>query len=75
MNIPEVGAEENNSTRFEEDSYRKSVKEIFDSIDKDGDGYVGVNELMNYLTGTRYLIFSYWVQTKQRRGHKDGRRC
>ena len=37
--------------KFEDDAYRKSTKEIFDSIDKDGDGFVGVNELMNYLTG------------------------
>jgi EF hand len=29
----------------------KSVKELFESIDKDGDGFVGANELRNYLIG------------------------
>lgn len=33
--------------------YRKSTQELFDSIDKDGDGFIGVNELRNYLIGRR----------------------
>lgn len=32
--------------------YRKSVQELFESMDKDGDGFVGANELRNYLLGT-----------------------
>lgn len=32
--------------------YRKSVQELFESIDKDGDGFIGANELRNYLMGT-----------------------
>lgn len=31
--------------------YRKSTQELFESIDKDGDGFVGANELRNYLIG------------------------
>lgn len=31
--------------------YRKSTQELFESIDKDGDGFIGVNELRNYLIG------------------------
>lgn len=32
--------------------YLKSAKELFESIDKDGDGFIGANELRNYLIGT-----------------------
>lgn len=31
------------------DSYKDSCRELFDAIDKDGDGLIGVNELKNYL--------------------------
>lgn len=43
-------SQDNYQDRYQEEAYRKSVKEIFESIDKDGDGFIGVNELMNYLT-------------------------
>jgi len=34
---------------FSEQTYYDSCKELFDAIDKDGDGLIGVNELKNYL--------------------------
>lgn len=37
--------------RSDDEAYNKSAKELFFSIDKDGDGFIGVNELMNYLNG------------------------
>lgn len=34
---------------FSDDTYFSSCRELFDAIDKDGDGLIGVNELKNYL--------------------------
>lgn len=36
---------------FSDDTYFSSCRELFDAIDKDGDGLIGVNELKNYLRG------------------------
>lgn len=38
----------------EEDAqvYLRSSKELFESVDKDGDGFIGANELRNYLIGS-----------------------
>lgn len=33
--------------------YKKSIQELFESIDKDGDGFIGANELRNYLLGSQ----------------------
>ena len=41
----------NVDARSDEEAFDKSARELFDSIDKDGDGFIGANELMNYLTG------------------------
>lgn len=41
----------NVDARSDEEAFDKSVRELFDSIDKDGDGFIGANELMNYLSG------------------------
>ena len=42
---------QNKDPKFDDDAYDKSARELFYSIDKDGDNCIGVNELMNYLTG------------------------
>merc|ERR1711976_526918 len=39
----------NLDSSFNEQTYYDSCKELFDAIDKDGDGLIGVNELKNYL--------------------------
>merc|ERR1711976_1064898 len=39
----------NLDSSFNETTYIDSCKELFDAIDKDGDGLIGVNELKNYL--------------------------
>ena len=39
------------------DSYKDSCRELFDAIDKDGDGLIGVNELKNYLKGKYQKFF------------------
>ena len=43
------------SSQKDEDAalYQKSARELFESIDKDGDGFIGANELRNYLIGGR----------------------
>lgn len=40
-----------NANPDDQQLYRKSVQELFESIDKDGDGLIGANELRNYLLG------------------------
>lgn len=42
-------------TKTDEEAFEKSARELFESIDKDGDGFIGANELMNYLTGRLWL--------------------
>jgi Ca2+-binding EF-hand superfamily protein len=41
----------NMDNSFSDDAYFSSCRELFDAIDKDGDGLIGVNELKNYLRG------------------------
>lgn len=41
--------EEVSNPKLNDDQYRKSVMELFESVDKDGNGLVSVNELKNYL--------------------------
>jgi Ca2+-binding EF-hand superfamily protein len=47
----------NIETKTDEEAFEKSARELFESIDKDGDGFIGANELMNYLTGT-FILFA-----------------
>ena len=40
--------------------YKKSIQELFESIDKDGDGFIGANELRNYLLGSQgWLVIGH----------------
>lgn len=65
----------NSKSTEERGLVEKSIKELFDSIDKDGDGFVGANELRNYLIGTNSHHASPRPQTQQGRSHEDDRRC
>ena len=40
-----------NASNEDPQLYKKSVQELFESVDKDGDGFIGANELRNYLLG------------------------
>lgn len=44
----------------------KSARELFESIDKDGDGFIGANELRNYLIG-RLPLSECWATSRPRR--------
>lgn len=46
--------------------YAKSARELFESIDKDGDGFIGANELRNYLIG-RLRLSECWATSRPRK--------
>lgn len=48
------------------DIFDKSARELFDAIDKDGDGFVGATELRNYLI-SRLKLFQYLVTSHRRK--------